>query len=180
MKGVINRGLQDFVEDRFGSEAWEKIKSLARCEEPFFSISEDYPDSMTTDLVAAAAEVAGLSADTVLFELGKAFVTHTLIPSYPTYVQLAGSSARGFLLNLDKVHKMVTRNMPNAAPPSFLYDELPDGRLLMHYRSKRALCAALRGLILSVGAHFGQDLQVRETACMKNGDAQCTMEITFP
>jgi len=38
----------------------------------------------------------------------------------------------------------------------------------------------ISGLILGVGAHFNQELQVGETGCMNKGDAQCTMEVTFP
>lgn len=180
MKGVVNKGIQELVEARFGAEAWTKVKSLAGCDEPFFSISEDYPDEMTLNLVKAAAEVSELPVETVLVEFGKFWVPHTGKESYPTYYMLMGSTPREFLLNMDKVHLQVTRNIANAHPPRFTYDELPDGRLLMHYKSDRNLCPVLRGLILGVGIYFQQELQVKETACMKKGDPQCTMEITFP
>lgn len=180
MKGVINKGVQELVETRFGTEAWEQVKSLAGCEEPFFSISEEYPDATTLALVQAASEVSGLSQETILVEFGKFWVTHTGKESYPTYYKLMGSTPREFLLNMNKVHRQVTQNMTNAHPPRFTYDELPDGRLLMHYQSDRNLCPVLRGLILGVGLYFGQELQVKEIACMKKGDPRCTMEITFP
>ncbi len=180
MKGVINKGIQELVESRFGAEAWAKVKSLAGCEEPFFSISEDYPDESTMALVRAAVEVSGFSTETILVEFGKFWLNHTGKESYPTYFKLMGSTPREFLLNMEKVHRQVTRNIPNARPPRFTYEELPDGRLLMHYQSDRNLCPVLRGLILGVGKYFQQELQVNEIACMKKGDPQCTMEITFP
>ena len=180
MKGVINKGIQELVEKRFGAEAWAEVKSLAGCDEPFFSISEDYPDALTMALVKAATKVSGLSLETILVEYGKFWVTHTGKDSYPTYYQLMGSTPREFLLNMDRVHKQVTHNMSNAHPPRFTYDQLPDGRLLMHYQSDRNLCPVLRGLILGVGLYFQQELQVKEIACMKKGDPKCTMEITFP
>jgi hypothetical protein len=80
---------------------------------------------------------------------------------------------------MDKVHKQATKNILNATPPRFEYEELPDGRLLMHYRSERKLCSVLRGLILGVGIYFNEKLQVMETACMNNGSPRCTMEVTF-
>ena len=57
-----------------------------------------------------------------------------------------------------------TRNIAGAVPPRFDYEELPDGRLLMHYHSQRGLCPVLRGLILGVGLYFNQEVQVKETA----------------
>lgn len=180
MKGVINKGIRELVEVKFGAEAWEKVKKLAKCEEPFFSANEDYPDQMTLDLASAASEVSGLPLETVLVEFGKFWVLNTGAESYPTFFRLAGKTAREFLLNMDKVHKQVTKNILNAKPPRFEYEELPDGRLLIHYRSKRRLCAVLRGLILGVGVYFDEELQVKETSCVNNGNPQCTMEVTFP
>lgn len=180
MKGVINKGIQELVEAKFDAEAWNRIKSLAGCDEPFFSIGEDYPDQMTLNLVKATAEVSGLPVDTVLVEFGKFWISNTGKTSYPTFFKLLPASPREFLLNMNRVHKLATKSIPNAVPPSFLYDELPDGRLLMHYKSERNLCQVLRGLILGVGTYFNQELEVREIACMRKGDAQCTMEITFP
>lgn len=180
MKGVINKGIQELVETKFGSEQWEKIKSLAGCDEPFFSISEDYPDKMTIDLVNSASEVLGIPLETVMVEFGKFWVLNTGKTSYPTYFKFVGLSPREFLLNMNRVHRQVTRSIPNAKPPSLLYEELPDGRLLIHYKSERLLCPVLYGLILGVGLYFEQELKVTETSCMKKGDSQCTMEITFP
>lgn len=179
MKGIINKGIQEMVEAKFGAEAWDKIKALAKCDEPFFSAGEDYPDQMTLDLVSAASEVAGLPLETVLVEFGKFWVPNTGAASYSTYFKLAGTSAREFLLNMNRVHDQVTNNILNAKPPRMEYGELPDGRMLIHYRSERRLCAVLRGLILGVGIYFDEDLQVKEIACMSNGAPHCTMEVTF-
>ncbi len=180
MKGVINKGIQELVETKFGQEAWEKIKDLAGCDEPFFAISEDYPDELTIALVQAAAEVAGLPEETVMEEFGKFWVPNTGKNSYPAFYKLAGNTSREFLLNMDRVHDQATKSIRNAHPPHFVYEEGEDGRLIMHYHSKRGLCAVLRGLIIGVGIHFDDDLTVRETACVLNGDPHCIMEITFP
>jgi hypothetical protein len=179
MKGIINKGVQELIVAKFGAEAWDKVKKLANCKEPFFSAGDDYPDQMTIDLANAASEVSKLPLETVLVEFGKFWVTHTGPQSYPTYFKLAGNTAREFLLNLNKVHLQVTKNINHAQQPKFEYEELPDGRLLMHYQSERKLCSVLRGLILGVGIYFDVELKVTEKACANNGDNQCTMEVTF-
>lgn len=180
MKGVINKGIQELVEAKFGTEAWNEVKEIAKCDEPFFSTSEDYPDQMTLDLANATSKVSGLPLETVLVEFGKFWVSKTGFESYPTFFKLAGKNARELLLNLNKVHKQVTKNIHNARPPHFEFEELPDSRLLMHYRSDRRLCAVMRGLIMGVGIHFDEELQVKEISCMANGAPQCTMEVSFP
>jgi len=180
MKGIINKGIQELVETKFGAEAWEKVKLLAGCEEPFFAIINDYPDDMTTALAKAVSEVSGLPLEAVMVEYGKFLVPNTLRGQYPSYFKLAGSSPREFLLNMDRVHEHATRSVSKAVPPRFEYEDLPDGRLLMKYKSKRRLCAVLHGLILGVGILFDQELQVQEISCMHKGNPECVMEVTFP
>ncbi len=179
MKGIVNKGIQEFAEATFGADAWKKVKELAKCDEPFFSASEDYPDQMTLDLVGAASTVANLPVETVLVEFGKYWVPNTCAETYPTYLKLAGKNSRELLLNMNSVHFQVTKSIRNASPPRFEYEELPDGRLRMHYHSDRKLCPLLRGLILGVGLHFGEELHVEEIACVQDGAPRCTMEITF-
>jgi hypothetical protein len=180
MKGIVNKGIQELVVERFGSETWEEVKTLAGCDEPFFAISNNYPDQTTVDLVEAASCVSKIPVETLMIEYGKFIVPNTLKEQYSAYFQLAGQSPREFLLNMNRVHEHATRSILNSVPPRFEYEELSDGRLLMKYKSERRLCAVLRGLILGVGDLFGQELGVRETACIRNGDIQCIMEITFP
>lgn len=179
MKGIINKGIEAFVKATFSDETWAQIKRKAGCKEPFFSASEDYPEQTTVDLVSAASEISGLDTKTVLFEFGKFWLLNTAADAYPTLFRLSGKTTREFLLNMNRVHDQVTRSLPNAKPPSFDYEELPDGRLLMHYQSERMLCPLLKGLILGVSAHFDEQVEVKETACMSNGDSRCTMEVTF-
>ena len=179
MKGIINKGIQEMVEKMFGEKTWQKVKSLAGCKEPFFAISLEYPDKSTLALVKAASEVTGLPMETVMIEYGKFIVPNTLKENYPAYFKLAGSSAKEFLLNMDRVHNHVTKVMTKVAPPRFEYEEV-NGKLLMKYQSKRKLCPVLHGLILGVGILFEQELQVKEIACMQNGDSHCIMEVTFP
>jgi predicted hydrocarbon binding protein len=179
MKGVINKGIQELVLDKFGSEAWEKIKQSAGCSEPFFAASNDYPDEMSVALIQAASQVSGLPAEVVCIEFGKYWVNHTGKDTYPSYYTMAGTNARQFLLSMGKVHEHVTRSILNASPPGLEYEELPDGKLLMHYRSSRRLCAVLRGLILGVGEHFDEKLDVKELRCFHKGADRCTMEVTF-
>ncbi len=179
MKGVINKGIQELVEEKFGEEAWEKVKEVAKCDEPFFSASEDYPDQLTVDLANAASVVSGLPLDTVLVEFGRHWVTKTSAESYPTIYKLTGKTTRDFLLSMVNVHEHVTKGVANARPPVLEFEDLPDGTMAIHYLSERNLCPVLRGCILGAGDRFGEKLEVRETSCVADGADRCTMEVTF-
>ncbi len=181
MKGIINKGIQEFIESTHGEAVWNAVKERAGCEEvPFFAVGQDYPDAMSVALIQAAAETLGVPVETAMLECGKFMVPNTVKRNYPSYIALAGSSAREFLLNMTRIHRQVTRSIANAAPPNFEYEELEDGRLIMHYQSERRLCAVLHGLILGVGVLFGEDLEVEEVNCVLRGDARCSMAVTFP
>ena len=180
MKGAILKGIQALAAEKLGVEGWERIKARAGCKEAFFVVGQDYPDQLVMDLIARASEESGLTPEEIMVEFGKHWISHTGKQSYPTMFQLVGNTAKQFLLSMDRVHGLVTRNIPGAKPPRFEYEELEDGRLRMHYRPERQLCPVLRGLILGVGIYFGEELEVLETRCMKKGDPMCTMEVSFP
>ncbi len=180
MKGVINKGIQELVERRFGTSAWEAVRREAGCEEPSFSPGLDYPDEMTFDLVAAAANRTGQSTDDILVEFGEHWITHTVRETYPTLFALAGNNPRAFLRNANHVHAWVTLSIADAHPPKLTAEDLPDGALAVHYTSERNLCPAVHGLIRGIGTHSGQALRVEETSCTRRGDLECIFVVRFP
>ncbi|MBD3237866.1 MAG: heme NO-binding protein [Candidatus Eisenbacteria bacterium] len=179
IKGVINKGIQELVEQRFGADVWQRVKAAAGCDEPFFATSEDYPDESTVALVRAIAGVTEIPAETVQVEFGRFWVPHTGRAAYPSFYGLAGHTPREFLRNLDRIHRQVTRSLRNAVPPRFVCEETDADAMRIHYYSQRGLCRVLEGLILGVGDLFDQELRVREIGCVHQGDDHCTMEVEF-
>ena len=179
MKGFINMGIQEMVSTRFGLDAWEEIKSLAGCDEPFFAASLDYPDDSTRALIGAVAKFADLAEKSVMVQFGAYFVSATMAETYPHYFALAGSSVREVLTNLNRIHREVTHGVADAQPPDFTVENLPDGRILLGYDSPRGLCAVVHGIVLGLGQRFNEQVKVREIACISNGDDGCVMEVSF-
>lgn len=180
MKGIINKGIKAMVQKEHGAGAWARVQRAAGCDEPFFATSEDYPDETTERLIAAVADMTGEPAEQVMIRLGAAWVESVGVACYPTFFRLAGGTAREFLGNLDRIHRQITRNVPTARPPRFELEERPDGDLVIHYHSRRRLCALAQGLLVGVARHFGEDLAVRKTACASEGHAHCILEVSFP
>jgi predicted hydrocarbon binding protein len=180
VKGAIFKGIEDVAKSTFGDTAWQRILETAGCKEPFFTAGDNYPDETATALIRAASEVSGLSEETVMLAFGRHWVLHTAQVTYPTLFHLAGDTARSFLMNMNRIHELVTRNLQGAHPPKFEYEFQSEQALLIHYTSKRSLCPILRGLIEGVGLYFNEDLKITETACMKNGSPKCTIKVHFP
>jgi predicted hydrocarbon binding protein len=180
MKGIINKGIQETIVAKYGSETWEKVKTAAHIEDVEFDINRDYPDETSVALIQGLADIRHISPAAVMIECGQYMVPNTLRKHYPTYFAMAGHTPREFLFNIANIHDRATRDLEGATPPYFDYEQMPDGRLRIHYKSQRKLCPFLHGLILGVGNYFNQALQVKETACMHQGALECTMEVTFP
>ncbi len=180
MKGIINKGIQETVEAKYGPEIWEKVKTAAHIEAAEFDINTDYPDETSVALIQGAADIMHISPAAFMIECGQYMIPNTMRRHYSNYFAMAGQTPREFLFNIARIHDRATRDLKGATPPKFDYEQMPDGRLLIYYKSKRRLCPFLQGLILGVGAYFQQTLQVKEIACMHQGDPDCIMEITFP
>ena len=179
MKGILNKGVEELVIAQMGHATWNEVRTKAGCTESYFANGLDYPDELTVNLIKAAAEVKGISIAQMMEEYGKFMVPNTLKQSYQSLFERAGTTAREFLMSMDRIHRQATESIPNAKPPRFSLIPWPNGKLLMHYHSDRGLCPVLKGLILGVGVRFQTKLEVHETACTKEGAPHCTMEITF-
>ena len=179
MKGVINKGFQELVEAKLGAEAWERVRRAADCNESFFAIGEEYPDELTTSLARAAASEAGRPLDEILREFGRYWVLNTGRKYYPTFYILTGGSPRDYLVNMGRIFQKATLSPEGAVSAELEYESDADGRLRIHFRSPQGLCSVLKGMIEGVGSLYDETLQVRETACMSQGDPCCTMEVTF-
>jgi cyclopropane fatty-acyl-phospholipid synthase-like methyltransferase len=71
MKGIINKGIQEFIEAKYGQNKWEGIKLHSDCQEPFFAISLDYPDEMSLSLFKSTSSILELEPAQVMIEYGK-------------------------------------------------------------------------------------------------------------
>ena len=179
MKGVINKGIEELVREKFGDTVWNSVKEKADCNEPLFLTSQDYPDEMTLSLVQALSAETGLSVDTILIEFGKFWISNTGRNSYTRLFKMMGKNSKEFIQNINKAHNIIAQTIPNAHPPSFKVEIISENEFRLHYFSGRMLCPVVIGLIQGVGIYFNESLNVEEIACMKKGAQKCIMKITF-
>ena len=166
MYGLVNQALEDFVRQRFGDAAWNRIRDGAGVSLDMFVSMDSYPDDMTVKLVQAATDVLGLNAAQILEAFGEHWVLYTAQAGYGEMLAMFGSDLRAFLLNLDNLHSHVAMTFPALRPPSFEVEQIEGSRaLLLHYRSERTgLAPMVVGLLKGLGMRFSQEISIRQTA----------------
>ena len=178
MKGIIFSVLQEYAEKRHGDRGREAFRSATGLAAPL--ATSDYPDEKAVAAVGVLAELSGKKPEEVLADFGRYFVAESPMveKTYAPYFRGA-KDARDFLLKMDSVHVQATKTLPGAAPPRFEYEDR-GSELVMIYRSKRKLCALLKGLIEGAGLRYGgRPLAWREEACMPRGADACRVAARF-
>ncbi|MCX6281105.1 MAG: heme NO-binding domain-containing protein [Bacteroidetes bacterium] len=167
MKGVIVKCLADMVTEKFGKNKWED--SLEKAGIPrttFFLTTQDVDDALTMKVIASACEVLKITTEQAAAAFGDYWVNDFAVKVYkPFYSGL--TSAKEFLLNLDKVHVITTQTIPNAHPPRFDYEWKDPKTLIMTYKSPRGLIEFFIGLAHGVGKHFHEELKITKLSSDK-------------
>ena len=173
--GVIFASFRDFLIGEFRPEV---AKAVVADRQPH-AISETYPDEEFLDKVRDACEATGIEADELVHRFGAFAGRETFPRLYPEYYALAGA-ARPFLLTVeDRIHELVRATIPNATPPQLRVSALEDDGVRIDYSSPRKLCVLLRGLAEGTATHYGEECDIEEIACMRQGDPTCLFEIRF-
>jgi hypothetical protein len=152
MYGLINKAVYGLVSEKFGLDAWNRIRTRAGLpDEPFLSM-EQYPDEVTFSLVAAAT-----------VELG-----------------IAGSTFPEFVKNIDHLHSRVRLSFPHLQPPSFTVSDEGANSITVHYYSTRqGLAPLVIGLFDGLGERFNLKLDITHEPCVGETRAHEILRISW-
>jgi hypothetical protein len=177
VKGIVFNLLEEVVTRAHGEATWDQLLEAAGLDGAFTSLG-NYPDEQLFDLVGAAASSLGLPADAVVRWFGVNALP-LLAEKYPAFF-VKHRSARPFILTLNAIiHPEVRKLYPGSEPPLFDFDTASEELLVMHYRSKRKLCALAEGFVEGAAGYFGETATIAHPECMHRGDVACRLEIAF-
>ncbi|MEA1948579.1 MAG: heme NO-binding domain-containing protein [Thermodesulfobacteriota bacterium] len=160
MKGVIPDCLEKLVKSKFGKDKWEdSLEAAGLPRHSSFLATADIPDADVMKVVESVCKVLNITLQQSADAFGDFWVNDYAPKIYKVYYRQS-NSAKEFLLNMDNIHKTVTKNIPNAHPPRFTYNWKNDKTLVMTYKSSRGLIDFLVGLIKGVGKYYKEDLKV--------------------
>lgn len=173
MKGTILLCLEQLVSTQFGKAHWDHALDMAGFKKnKMFLPFEDVEDALAMQLIQSVCTTLRISPTQAADAFGDYWVMTYSQELYPQhYAQ--HTTAKDFLLALDKLHVVMTRAMPNAHPPRFEYEWKDPKTLWMHYKSQRGLIDFVAGLAKGVGKLYHERLNVSKVN-------ETTIQIVFP
>ena len=161
MYGLVNKAVEGLVVSNFGEKIWEQIKQKASVDVEMFISNDSYPDSMTYELLMAAAEILDQPASELLRLLGHYWISDVAVEHYGAMMDAGGSTFHDFLRNLPNFHLRVHMIFPNLEPPVFRLTNESDNRMELVYESKRGgLEMFVVGLLEGLGKRYNVKLDI--------------------
>jgi Haem-NO-binding len=171
MHGLVNQAIRDLAVKAGGESLWMDIKSRAGIELEVFVSMEAYPDDVTYRLVDAASVELGITPSEMLHAFGKHWILYTAREGYGAIFDMMGRTLPDFLGNLDAMHARLSLSMPALRPPSFVCEQLDDGRTRLEYWTDRpGLAPMVLGLLDGLAVMYGVSIVVTRGACRELGD----------
>ena len=157
MYGLINRAYQSFLTDTYGLSVWSDAVHQADLGVTRFEALMDYPDEMTTKLMASSAEVLARSAEDLTEDLGTYLVAHPNSQSLRRLLRFGGTSFTEFLYSLDDLPDRARLAVPDLVVPQLALNELGPHRFVlecqvMPYPAGHVLMGILRAMADDYGA----------------------------
>jgi len=181
--GLVPKLLIDLVTEAHGPEMALDIKRRANCSDVSdFRINEVYEDETWRSLVVATTEVLGCSGEELEEQYAKYFLKDAQ-RRWPVWFQMS-KNAREFL----ERHPAVHNNFADAVRDPASRDQIKDkfrvekleNKIITHYRSPNRHCHLYVSLAREVLELYGEDATIDEPKCVKRGDSECEIWISWP
>lgn len=162
MYGLVNNGIRNFIVNAHGEEVWLRICEKAQAREEEFENLTAYDDGVTYALVGAVSEVLALSTADVLKVFGQFWVGFSKSTAIGRLIELRGETLMERIRGLDEMHEQIKLTMPHLDPPSFEFEEMPDGNHRLRYISSRdGLAPMVAGLLHGMAEECGVKIEVQ-------------------
>ncbi|MDC0736693.1 heme NO-binding domain-containing protein [Cognatishimia sp. SS12] len=156
MHGLINRALQYFVTDTYGSDRWEEVVRIARLDFAEFEAMLHYEDALTEQVIAAIVKTLGVKRAMVLEDIGTYLVTHPNVEALRRLLRFGGESFPEFLQSLDDLADRSRLAVEDLELPELELDDLGDGAYSLSCRHVHGgFGYVLMGLLRTMADDYG-------------------------
>ena len=165
MKMQIINCLSELVKTQFGDDKWrEALKrvDLNKAENyRKYVKGMDIDDGKAIELIAATAEVLGITLEQAADAFGEHWVC-TYAPRFYGNIYKRFNTVREFIEGMDRVHQEVTQHIAHSKPPRFDIEELDKNKIKVHYKSERDMIIFYIGLVKGLGKYFDTPVKIGE------------------
>lgn len=179
MKGIIFNLLESFISDNFDDEFLEEVydKSELSDDVPPFLGPVTYPDEQLVSMLKYVSRSIDIEIGKLLYDFGK-YSIPVLADRYPVFFENNISSIE-FLSSINDMHHLEVHKLyPDATPPDFKIEQINEKIMILKYSSERKLCDLAKGLIIGVGHHYNESINILKQQCMSENDSECVFEIS--
>jgi hypothetical protein len=132
MHGLINRSMQCFLRDSYGTSVWSRTAALAGCGVEGYESLVTYDDAATERLIAAAMRVMDRPRDALLEDLGTYLVSHPNAQSLRRLLRFGGVGFVDFLHSVEDLPARCRMAVPDLILPEMELQDLGDGGFRLH------------------------------------------------
>ncbi len=157
MHGLLNRSIQCFVRDTYGSDTWRNVAELAGLGAPGFEAMLRYDDGLTYAVTDAAVGLLGQERGDFLQNLGAYLVSHENVAAVRRLLRFGGENFEEFLHSLEELPDRVRMAVPDLEFPRLVLRDCGHGRFLLrclwdHQDFGHVVIGVLRGMADDYGA----------------------------
>ncbi|MGH1371058.1 MAG: heme NO-binding domain-containing protein [Cellvibrionaceae bacterium] len=183
MVGLIHRLMLDMLRQNYGTEAVSTLMTQAGlADDQVFRLDTNYSDSEFQNLLKIVLEQTPLSQE----QLESQFAVHFLkdaLKRWPAFFEMS-DSAKSLLEKQPRIHNGFASSMTQQADRDKINDKFhldsSDHALTVHYKSPHQLCGLYIALAGEVLNHYREQARIEELSCLKHGDDECCIKLTWP
>lgn len=127
MHGLINKAIQFFLCESFGTQTWQEIAATAGIDRHLgpdgFEAMQLYDDSLTDRVLTAAASILHRPRESLLEDLGTYLISDPQLERLRRLLRFGGVSFTDFLYSLDDLQGRSQLAVPELALPELGIDE---------------------------------------------------------
>ena len=112
MHGLVNRSIQCFIRDSYGSDIWADICREADIGFDNFEAMLTYDNALTDAALASACRRLGKRRDALLEDMGTYMVSHPDLDPLRRLLRFGGETFEEFLHSLDELHDRAKLALP--------------------------------------------------------------------
>lgn len=156
MHGTINRGLQAYVCEIFGTEIWEDTCNRAGLSSFNFETMLTYDDDITDSVLEGLTIVLGRDRSDLLEDFGTFVVSESTLQSVRKLLRFGGENYVEFLHSLEDVHDRAKIALPDLDVPQFELVVRSETDFVLNYRfEKLGMGAVFLGLLRGMADDYG-------------------------
>ena len=182
MVGLIQRILLEMIEHQAGQAGLTRV--ITRVGIPAdreFRLDTNYCDVEFQQLYQATMEELGVDQEGLEILYARHFLNDAQ-KRWPMWFSMS-KNAREFLLRQPKIHNGIASAMSNEEDRSrmkdkFHFEEHPQ-HIVIHYRSEHKLCGLFKNLVNEVLKLYQERASITESCCLKHGDAECCISVSW-